>query len=230
MGAPRLTNGKAPAAFRYRAFMKTNLPIRITPLGDNELISSEVFDISTSGVSLLIPNEEKRELPLVGQGVRVDLTLMDAHRITCIGKIARTQNFDDYRQPQVKLGIEFYDLPLRYKLAIKQAIDLAVSEEKNEIYHPQSLNPAEAALVPPAFNASKSYIAKMTKAFETQLTFWELLKLMTLFTLLAAGVYFLDQYGPDLIPATKAPSWATQIFELKQLEDIKRSTSPQEHR
>lgn len=227
MGAPNLINGKPRAAFRYKAFLKTNLPIRITPLGDSDLLASEIFDISTTGVSTLVTKKEA--VPHVGQGVRLDLVLMDSSRITCIGRVARMQKFEGQSEATVKLGIQFYDLPLRYKLAIKKSIDKAVADEESGLFVPDYLNPEDATIVPDGFSilADASTGRSVRAPFISEIaaeatTFFDVIKLIGLFALLAFGVYWMDHNSSEFVSKRiTAPGWATQVFEVQKFETRK---------
>jgi len=211
MGIAQGLNPPRKAAFRYKAFPRVKLPIRLTPLGDDALLSSDVFDISISGVSIILSAHDA--VPSVGQGVKIDLTLMDAARISCIGKVARTQKIESHMVPQMKVGIQFYDLPVRYRLAIKKAIDKAVAFDREVLQKDLSIAIREKALL--ASNVKRSAVIYDTPV---ETSYKDVMKIGALFLCLAIGIYFMDRYSGKFSSKPDSPDWASNVFRMRAME------------
>lgn len=193
------------AAFRYKAYKRSPLPLRLKTFDSNgEVANSSIFDISTTGVSFVLPVE--KPLPNIGENIKIDFTLMDSARISCVGRVARTQQVKGLSQSQVKIGVQFFELPLRYRLAIKKAIDKAVAEDM------MLLN---GAITMPAGLAERRATMLIQGHTNWESSQNDIFKIVLLFFLFGLGMYILDQNGEIFSQKNSPPAWSTKFFEMR---------------
>jgi hypothetical protein len=123
-------------ARRYRMEQDENKIIRFASAKNRRISTTQIFDISESGVSF---TTALKIAPHIGEIIRMDFSPMAGLQIACTGRVVRieepTKNAGWAKFPDtVKIGVSFYNMPRAYRRSLAESLKLAFKYQDQPTY------------------------------------------------------------------------------------------------
>lgn len=214
MGATKLGR-RAP---RYRIKNRDGAVIRFRHRRIKRTITTRIFDISETGISLLV---SYKLAPQIGEEVRLEFSPPGSVQIACIGRTIRVEesqpgaNWKKFPDT-VKVGIQFVDLPSAYKNVITSSVVKALGP-----HHYDRLRKAPIPTKPKRYKKPEPWIKNQWLRENA----WSVMLSIFFVALFAFSMYYARDYGKRMNPNAQN-HWATEFFEKVIPENRKPSSSP----
>lgn len=107
--------------------------IRFTISGkQRKIFSTTIFDISETGISFI---STQKLAPQIGDIISLEFAPVDSMKMACKARVVRVETPSKYstwdRFPEsIKVGLEYFNLPLAYQKMISESLEKAFSSRK----------------------------------------------------------------------------------------------------
>jgi hypothetical protein len=195
MGAPRLKTRNLP---RYRFSDKDKEIIRFINAKQARIMSTVIIDISETGIGFLTA---LKNAPRIGELIKMDFSPLGSMRMACQGKVIHMEtpppNSGWSRYPgTVKVGVEFYDMPLGHKQMLHNILKEAFEKTGRDVRVYEEANNPKVLKRP-------NWLLQ---------NIWSVLATILILSGAGYGIYFFVNMDPNESIHQEAP-WATHFFE-----------------